>query len=88
MSVWTSLDALAAFAYRSPHNEVMRRRREWFELPAEAYLALWWLPAGEAPTVADAVERLTHLRAHGPTPYAFSMRTRFPPAEARPVGAP
>ena len=31
MSVWESIDALAAFVYRSGHVEVMRRRREWFE---------------------------------------------------------
>ena len=39
MSVWESLEALAAFAYRSAHRDFMRRRREWFEAPAEAYMA-------------------------------------------------
>src|SRR4051794_21674556 len=29
MSVWASIDELAAFVYRSAHVEVMRRRREW-----------------------------------------------------------
>src|SRR6266571_2680387 len=31
MSVWESVDDLAAFVYRSGHVDVMRRRREWFE---------------------------------------------------------
>ena len=32
MSVWESVDALAAFVYRNmDHRGVMRRRREWFE---------------------------------------------------------
>jgi hypothetical protein len=31
------------------------------------------------PTVADAEERLTALRAHGPTPFAFTLRRAFPP---------
>ena len=36
----------------------------------------------ELPTVADAAERLTHLRQHGPTPTAFTFRERFPAAGA------
>src|SRR5215510_8216112 len=31
MSVWSDMDALAGFVYRTAHREVMRRRREWFE---------------------------------------------------------
>jgi hypothetical protein len=79
MSTWRSLDALADYAYRSAHTGIMRRRRE-FALPIpEAYLALWWVPCGHAPTIAEAEERLRHLRAHGPTPFAFGIKTPFPP---------
>jgi hypothetical protein len=78
MSTWRSVEALADYAYRSAHSEIMRRRRE-FALPiAEAYLALWWVPRGHQPTIAEAEERLRHLRAHGPTPFAFGVRTPFP----------
>ncbi len=38
---------------------------------------LWWLPAGEIPTVEQSVERLDHLGAHGPTPYAFTFKQPF-----------
>ena len=31
MSVWESVEALAAFVYGEAHREVLRRRREWFE---------------------------------------------------------
>ena len=79
MSVWESLDALADFAYRSPHRDVMVRRREWFERMSEAYVVLWWVPAGTVPTVADAVARLGLLREHGPSPDAFTFRVPFPP---------
>lgn len=72
-------DAAEVFAYRSPHLEVMRRRREWFEKTADAYLALWWVPVGDVPTVHEAEERLLHLRRHGATPYAFTFRTTFAP---------
>ncbi len=74
MSVWESREALHAFVYDSDHVAVMRRRREWFTRMAEAYLALWWVPAGTRPTVPDAEERLTHLREHGPSPRAFTFR--------------
>ena len=78
MSTWRSLEALTDYAYRTAHAEIMRRRRE-FALPiAEAYLALWWVPRGHQPTIAEAEDRLRHLRAHGPTPFAFGVRTPFP----------
>jgi hypothetical protein len=77
MSVWESVDALQAFVYRSRHIEVLRRRKEWFLEMAEPYLALWWIPAGQVPTVAEGEERVRHLRANGPTSYAFTLRAPF-----------
>jgi hypothetical protein len=79
MSVWESVEALAAFVYSQQHRQVLRRRREWFEQMAEAYLALWWVPRGHVPTTGDAEDRIRHLRAHGPTPHAFTLRVHFPP---------
>jgi hypothetical protein len=80
MSVWESVEALGAFVYRSAHTGVMRRRREWFVPMRESksVTALWWVPAGTVPTVAEAETRLRHLRAHGPTPHAFTFRDPFP----------
>ncbi len=85
MSVWASLEALAAFVYRTDHRVFMRRRREWFEAPSEAYMALWWVPAGHRPTPAEGRERLEALRRDGPTPFAFSFRQPFPAPDATPV---
>ncbi|PSK99539.1 uncharacterized protein DUF3291 [Murinocardiopsis flavida] len=84
-SVWESPDALWEFTYRSGHLDVLRRRRDWFANLTEAYAALWWIPAGHIPTVAEAGERLRLLRENGPTPAAFTFRDRFPapgPTEA------
>jgi hypothetical protein len=78
MSLWASLDALADYVYRGGHVEIMRRRREWFSPMREAYQALWWLPAGQLPTVDDAELRVAHLREHGPSEYAFTFRAPFP----------
>ncbi|WP_391858263.1 DUF3291 domain-containing protein [Streptomyces silvisoli] len=80
MSVWRDVDALAAYMYQGRHREMLARRREWFERPQEAVTALWWVPSGHRPTVAEAESRLLQLRTHGPTPYAFTLRTSFPPA--------
>jgi hypothetical protein len=80
MSVWETIDQLAEFVYRSGHVEVMRRRREWFER-IQTYMALWWVPAGHIPSVAEAQERLAHLEQHGPTPEAFTFKRRFLPGE-------
>ena len=78
-TLWESAEALFEFTYRSGHAEMYRRRREWFEAPTEAYLVLWWVPVGHIPAVEEADERLDYLRAHGPTPYAFTFKQRYPP---------
>jgi hypothetical protein len=86
MSVWTSLEALREYVYRTgPHLDTMRRRRDWFVAPERAHLALWWLAAGEIPTVAEGMARLERLRTHGPGPEAFTFRAAFPPPD-RPRG--
>jgi hypothetical protein len=77
LSVWTSIEALGDFVYRSRHAEVMRRRREWFELMTDASVVLWWIPAGHLPTVDEAKERLVTLSADGPGPDAFTFRAPF-----------
>ena len=79
MSVWTDIDSLAGFVYRTAHREVMRRRREWFAHLRDPYAVVWWVAAGVRPTITDAEERLASLREHGPTPYAFTVRRPFPP---------
>ncbi|MFD6433731.1 DUF3291 domain-containing protein [Streptomyces venezuelae] len=82
MSVWETPEALWEFTYRSGHLEVMRRRREWFDRHVEAYLVLWWVPAGHIPTVDEALERLAELRANGPSPRAFTFASTYTAAEA------
>jgi heme-degrading monooxygenase HmoA len=77
-SVWESTEALHAFVYRSLHVEVMRKRRQWFERMDQPFTVLWWVRAGHRPSVEEAIERLEHLRRHGPTPRAFTFQERFP----------
>jgi hypothetical protein len=86
MSLWRDLASLGDFVFRSDHVAVMRQRRSWFARMSQIYTALWWVPAGVRPTVADAEERLTYLREHGPTPYAFTFRVPFPAPDADAAG--
>jgi hypothetical protein len=61
----------------------MKRRKEWFEKIKENHMALWYVPEGRMPTVAEAEERLVHLRDHGETPYSFGFSKRFTAEEAK-----
>lgn len=81
MSVWQSIEALFDFTYKSAHSGVFKMRKDWFEMPAQAHLAIWWQPAGEVPTPEEGRERLEHLRAHGPSVRAFTLKRRFPAPE-------
>jgi Domain of unknown function (DUF3291) len=88
LTVWRDKASLESFMYAGLHRVMLRRRREWFEHPFEAMTALWWVPAGHRPTVAEAEQRLVHLRTHGPAPYAFTLRASFPPPAAPSASAP
>jgi hypothetical protein len=87
MSVWTDVEHLAAFVYGELHRQVLRRRREWFEPMTEAFVACWWVPVGDRPTTEDAEDRVRHLRHHGPTPRAFTLREHYPPPDAEQADA-
>jgi hypothetical protein len=82
MSVWESVEHLKEYVYRTPHMELLRERREWFEHFEGAYLAMWWVPAGHIPGIDEAKKRLAHLEKHGPSQYAFTWRTVQPPDDS------
>ena len=79
VSVWRDPAALHAYVYESAHMDFVRRRKEWFQGMAEAYVVLWWVPEGHRPTPAEAAERLATLRREGPTAEAFTLRRSFDP---------
>jgi hypothetical protein len=87
MSVWRDVASLRAFVYDSAHVAIMKRRREWFTR-MKLYMVLWWVPAGHQPTVAEAVARLEHLRAHGPSTDAFTFGEAYSAPDAAAGGAP
>lgn len=79
LSVWEDVDSLRTYVYRSAHAQLLRQRQSWFQRLTGVYVALWWIPRGHLPTVAEAKERLAHMDAHGPTPQAFTFQQTFPP---------
>lgn len=77
LSVWAGYEYLHRFTYRGRHGHFVRRRAEWCTLLPGPHTALWWVSADRYPTPEQAVARLAHLRRYGPTPKAFTVRTRF-----------
>lgn len=85
MSVWQDVDALAAFVYRqTDHRTVMRQRKRWFER-MDPFMALWWVPAGRRPSVAEGMAKLEQLAAEGPTPAAFTFVQPFAAPDGMPA---
>ena len=82
MSVWETIDHLRAYVYATPHAELLKQRRDWFEKPEGLILALWWIPGGHIPSIDEATTRLASLEPHGPTQFAFTFKTTFPPIVA------
>lgn len=76
MSVWESVKALRRYTYHSQHANVFRARRQWFR-PLKPSLALWWVPVGHVPTVAEGKARLEMLARRGPTADAFTFKQIF-----------
>ncbi|HEV3020079.1 MAG TPA: DUF3291 domain-containing protein [Burkholderiaceae bacterium] len=88
MSVWQDVESLTAFVYQSAHLEIMRRRREWFERMADAFVVLWWVAEGHRPKIDEALAKLALLREKGSTPEAFTFRQAFGPPDATQPRAP
>ncbi len=92
MSVWETVEALAAFVYGDAHRAVLRRRREWFERLKDAYAGAVVGTArahpdrrrGRGPGEAPA-----RPRARRPTPSRSRSTSRRPDsADAEPLHSP
>jgi hypothetical protein len=78
LSVWTNADALFNYVCRTAHVGVMAGRRDWFERMDTAHQALWWVEAGDLPTISDALSKLWLLNNFGSSEQAFTFKARFP----------
>jgi hypothetical protein len=75
ISVWETPNALEDFVWKTIHAKVYNGKAQWFPATAEAHMALWWVPIGHEPTPAEGMERLLHLRDHGPSDTSFSWES-------------
>ena len=78
LTVWTDVESLKHFTYRSGHGAYFRRRGEWFEPATEAHMVCWWTPAGTPPGVEDAVRDSSDCRAEGPSEHGFLFNAPLP----------
>ncbi len=75
MSVWESVAALEKYVWQTVHKRFYGRRHEWFDRFEGPYFVMWWVPVGHRPTLAEALERLDHLKLHGPSDFAFGWES-------------
>ncbi len=71
LSVWTDVESLENFVFKTVHKRIYQRRAEWFEVMERMHFVMWMVPAGHEPALEEALERLDHLNANGPTDHAF-----------------
>ncbi|MFV1991604.1 MAG: DUF3291 domain-containing protein [Acidimicrobiales bacterium] len=64
-SIWSGLESLKHFVYRSGHASYLKRRKDWFMPQDQPSTVCWWTPAGEIPEVREAYRRLQNLRSEG-----------------------
>ncbi len=71
LTVWEDVAALETFVFNTVHHRFLERRAEWFEPMDRAHFVMWWVPRGHLPSLAEGLDRLAHLRAHGDSDHAF-----------------
>lgn len=71
LTVWEDAESLGAYVWNTVHRQFYDRRAEWFELLGEHHFVMWWVPAGNRPTLEEGLVRLDALRANGPGDEAF-----------------
>lgn len=78
LSLWTSLEALAAYAYFGRHGEALSKSREWIEKrPGVPTSVGWWVEKDHEVDWQEGADRMDYLHQHGSTPFAFSMAKPF-----------
>ena len=74
LTVWENVETLEAFVWNTVHRQFYERRAEWFEVLGKMHFVMWWVPKGQNPTLAEALQRLEHLKSNGDTDHAFGWK--------------
>jgi hypothetical protein len=71
--VWESARDLEYFSYSAARKTFEVNRAVWFEPVPRERQVIWYLPAGQLPTGADALAKLDLRRLQGDTDAAFGL---------------
>ena len=71
LTVWEDVRAMENFVWNTVHRQFYERRPEWFEVLGKMHFVMWWVPAGQIPTLDEALARLAHREEHGDSDHAF-----------------
>ncbi len=73
LSVWTDVEALRDYVFRTGHAEMLRDRDTWVEPLNVPSLVMWPVAADCRPTVRETLQRFKLLQAEGSTSEAFGF---------------
>ena len=73
LSVWLNFENLKTYSYKTVHSYFLKSRNKWANKMDGHQVVLWWIHAGENPTVIQAKEKLDLLNKLGSSPEAFSL---------------
>ena len=88
LSVWECAEDLEFYIWNTVHRRFMNDRQKWFVPPKKIYFVMWWVKVGAVPTLDEALARLEHLRAHGPSAHAFGWNNLAGTRAWQSAGAP
>lgn len=71
LSVWEDAASLEHFVWNTVHKQFYERKAEWYDGVESLRLVMWWIPVGQRPSIADAMERFIHLEQSGDSDFAF-----------------
>ena len=71
LSVWTDVESLETFVWKTVHKTFYDRRELWFEVLEKQNFVMWLVEDGHEPTLEEAKQRLDHLNEFGDSDHAF-----------------
>ena len=74
VSVWETKETFENFVYKTFHSDFLRKRKDWFLQFGKAHTAMWWIEAGQVPTIEEAANRLDFLQKNGASEFAFDFK--------------
>ncbi len=71
LSVWDDVQSLGEYVFNTVHARFYDKKHDWFQAMTQPHFVMWWVEDDHTPTLAEAMDRLHHLRQHGSSDFAF-----------------